>query len=98
MEGTGAGSVRPRMRGRLARLHSLRAPAASLLVIAFLLFLVPGTDASTSLGTPIVVTTFPGIAYDFDVGGQRVAWIDSAWVLRSRSFRNAATTSIRYTD
>lgn len=60
---------------------------------------VLGTGAAAASGPqPRTLVTFPGVARSFDADAGRVAWIDSAWVLRVRSLRSGAETAIHYTN
>ncbi len=48
--------------------------------------------------TPRTIVAFPGIAHELGYDSGRVAWIDSAWILRIRAVSNGRQHAIRYTN
>ena len=56
------------------------------------------TPASARSPAPRTIATFPGVVRAFDYEAARIAWIDSAWVLRGRSVRSGAESATFYTN
>jgi hypothetical protein len=73
----------------------MKAVVCSLVAVAAI---AASTGDARSGAAPATVAGFPGIVRAFSENSGRIAWIDSAWILRVRGLRGGTVHSIRYTS
>jgi hypothetical protein len=70
----------------------------SLTTVGLVLVCAASASASPLVVSPSTIISFDGVAREFDYDRGRVAWIDSAWALRTRSLRGGGETKLLYTN